>query len=176
MSRCRLSQSIVPALLLAAVAPVARAQSNPDAAIQNFIGTWRLVAIEGSGRGTAPGDRPSGVITYDRTGHVAVQISYKPKRPAFAHGPGAGTAEEKAAAFDSYAAYYGTFTVDPAAGLVIHHLENSLDPNNVGKDNVRYYELEGNRITLSIADDGKGGRLARKDTTRHLIWERLEPR
>src|SRR6516164_449740 len=69
-----------------------------------------------------------------------------------------------------------TFSVDPAAGIVIHHLEGSLNPSDVGKDNVRYYELEGNRVTLSIADDDQGRRLARKDTSAHLIWERIEPR
>jgi hypothetical protein len=163
------------AFALAAVPPAVLAQSDLDPAAQKFIGAWRLVGIEGVGRGTGPGERPTGVIVYDRTGHVAVQISYKPNRPRFANGPAAGTAEEKAAAFDSYAAYYGTFTVDPAAGLVIHHLENSLNPSNVGKDNVRYYELQGNRMTLSIADDDQGHRLAPTDTTRHLIWERIEP-
>jgi len=38
------------------------------------------------------------------------------------------TTEEKAAAFDSYAAYFGTFTVDAKAGTVTHHLENNLVP------------------------------------------------
>lgn len=175
MSRWRSSWSMLLALVPAVVAPAVRAQSSPDAVRQKFIGTWRLVAIEGTGRGTGPGERPAGIIVYDSSGHVAVQISYKPERPVFANGPRAGTTEEKAAAFDSYTAYYGTFTVDPAAGIVIHHLESSLNPSNVGKDNVRYYELQGNRVTLSIADDGKGRRLARKDTVRHLIWERIEP-
>ncbi len=175
MSRRGLSWSIFLALVPAAVAPAVRAQSSPDVVRQKFIGTWRLVAIEGTGRGTGPGERPTGIIVYDRTGHVAVQINFKRNRPAFANGPGAGTAEEKAAAFDSYGAYYGTFTVDPAAGIVIHHLESSLNPSDVGKDNVRYYELEGNRVTLSIADDDQGRRLARKDTRVHLVWERIEP-
>lgn len=173
--KCTLLTSLSVAFALAASTPAVTAQSDPGLAAQKFIGAWRLVGIEGVGRGTGAGDRPTGIIVYDRTGHVAVQITYKPNRPAFARGLGAGTAEEKAAAFDSYAAYYGTFTVDPAAGLVIHHLEGSLDPNNVGKDNVRYYELEGNRMTLDIADDSKGRRLSRKDTVRHLIWERIEP-
>src|SRR6516165_1392139 len=122
MSPSRWSRPMLLALVLAVIASAARAQSGADAIRQKFIGAWRLVAIEGTVRGTAPGERPTGIIVYDRTGHVAVQISFKPNRPAFANGPGAGTVQEKAAAFDSYGAYYGTFTVDPAAGLVIHHV------------------------------------------------------
>ena len=176
MSPCRWSWFLVRVFVPTVLAPAARAQSSQDAVRQKFIGTWRLVAIEGTGRGTGPDEHPSGLITYDSTGHVAVQISFKPNRPAFANGARAGTVEEKAAAFDSYGAYYGTLSVDPAAGIVIHHVEGSLNPSDVGKDNVRYYELEGNRVTLSIADDDQGRRLARKDTSAHLIWERIEPR
>lgn len=156
--------------------PAALAQSNLDRAVaQKFIGAWRLVGIEGVGRGTGPGEQPTGIILYDSAGHVAVQIDYTGKRLGFANGPLAGTTGEKAGAFDSYTAYYGTFSVNAAAGLVIHHLENSLNPSNVGRDNVRYYELQGNRMTLDIADDDNGRRLARKDTVRHLIWERIQP-
>ena len=175
MRRRRVAWSIFLALMLAAITPAARAQSNRDEIVRKFIGAWRLVGIEGVGRGTGPGDRPTGMIIYDGDGHVAVQISYKANRPRFANGSLAGTAEEKAGAFDSYTAYYGTFTVDTAAGLVTHHLESSLNPSNVGKDNVRYYELQGSRMTLDIADDDQGRRLARQQTVRHLIWERIEP-
>ena len=56
---------------------------------------------------------------------------------------------------------------------MIHHLEGSLSPGQIGQDNIRYFELQGNRLTLSVANDGKGGRFARKDTTTHLTWERI---
>jgi len=83
------------------------------------------------------------------------------------------TDHEKAAAFDTYTAYYGTYTFEPGNGIVIHHLEGSLSPGQIGQDNIRYFELKGNRLTLSVANDGKGGRLARKDTTAHLTWEKI---
>ena len=80
---------------------------------------------------------------------------------------------KKADAFGTYTAYYGTYTFEPENHIVIHHLEGSLSPGQIGQDNIRYFELEGTRLTLSVANDGKGGRLARKDTTSHLTWEKI---
>jgi hypothetical protein len=157
---------------LLALVPAARAQSS--AAAQRFVGTWRLVSIAGAPCDASfSEDGPAGIIMYDNTGHMAVQFSRRAKRPGFAKGTNAGTVEEKAAAFNSYGAYYGTFTVDPAAGIVTHHLEGSVNPTEVGNDNVRYYEFQGNRLILTVAIDCKGARLARKDATRHLTWERI---
>ena len=75
-----------------------------------------------------------------------------------------------------HTAYYGTYTFDPENHIVIHHLEGSLVPGQIGQDNIRYFELKGNRLTLSVANDGKGGRIPFKDTTRHLIWEKVANR
>jgi len=145
---------------------------------QRFVGTWRLVGLNGarpsSGATNAVSDQPSGTIIYDATGRMAVQILYKQNRANFAKGPNAGTQEEKAASFESYTAYWGTYTVDAKAGTITHHIEGALNPGNTGKDNLRYFELEGNRLTLNNPDDGKGGFRDRKETSRQLVWERVE--
>jgi hypothetical protein len=112
------------------------------------------------------------MIMYDSTGHMSVHI-VRGDRPAFPNGRAEATDKEKAVAFDTYTAYYGTYTFDPENRIVIHHLEGSLSPGQIGQDNIRYFELQGNRLTLSVANDGKGGRLARNDTTTHLTWERI---
>jgi len=46
------------------------------------------------------------------------------------------TTEEKAAAFDTYAAYFGTYTIDAKTGTISHHLEDNLIPGRQGTDNV----------------------------------------
>jgi len=112
------------------------------------------------------------MITYDNTGHMSVQIVRGP-RPTFPSGRAKATDKEVASAYDTYTAYYGTYVFEPQNGVVIHHLEGSLVPGQIGQDNIRYFELKGNRLTLSVANDGRGGRLARKDTTRHLTWEKI---
>jgi hypothetical protein len=121
---------------------------------KKFVGSWKLISIEGPNQTRT--DKPFGIIMYDNTAKA--------------------TDKEKGAAFDTYTAYYGTYTFEPQNGIVIHHLEGSIVPGQIGQDNIRYFELKGNRLTLSVANDGKGGRLLRKDTTRHLTWEKIPAR
>jgi hypothetical protein len=157
-------------LSLALVVPAAFAAETAADLQKKFVGSWKLISIEGPNQ-TGSG-KPFGIIMYDNTGHMSVQI-VRGDRPAFPNGLPKATEREKAAAFGTYVAYYGTFTFEPENGIVIHHLEGSIVPGQIGQDNIRYFELKGNRLTLSVANDGKGGRLARKDTTRHLTWEKI---
>lgn len=85
------------------------------------------------------------------------------------------TPEEKAAAFDGYTAYFGTYTIDAKAGPVTHHLEGNLVPGRQGTDNVRWFEFQGDdRLLLIPVEDGKGRTIARKDATFRLLWERIK--
>ena len=158
---------------LATVAPATAADSGSSA----IVGTWRLVAIEGVGRGSTPGDQPFGIVTYDTTGHVAVQMAYRSRRPPFAAGADHATDPEKAAAYDSYGAYFGTYTVDALRGTITHHIEGSLNPNDVGTELVRFFELRGDTVIYYVAEDGRGARYQTKGgTVRRIVWQRVEPR
>ena len=155
------------------------AAPHPDELARKFVGAWRLVSIEGNSPGRPDFyDRPTGLIMYEPSGHMCVNIVLKAVRKPFApytKGLLTATTEEKAAAFDSYAAYFGTFTVDAKAGTVSHKLENNLIPGRQGTDNVRWFEFQGNdHLLLTPVEDGKGGVLARKDATYKLLWERLK--
>jgi hypothetical protein len=161
------------ALSLASLIPAAFGADSAADLQKKFVGSWKLISIEGPNR-TSNGDSV-GMLTYDSTGHMSVHI-VRGDRPAFPNGRARATDKERAAAFDSYTAYYGTYTFEPENGVVIHHLEGSLSPGQIGQDNIRYFELQGNRLTLSVANDGKGGRLARIDTTAHLTWEKIPPK
>jgi lipocalin-like protein len=146
---------------------LASAQSNGRIPPE-LVGTWRLVSIEGEGGRGVPTDRPTGTIVYDNTGHMAVQIAYSSKRGAMS------TVEEKSVAFDTYTAYYGTYAVNASELSVVHHIEGSLRPSDIGQDFFRYYEFKGPRLVISNPADGKGGNLPRKDITRFLTWERVK--
>ncbi len=154
---------VLPALTL----PGAQAETV-GALHKQFAGAWKLVSIEGPLR--APNGKAAGVIMYDGVGSMSVQFS-RGDRPLFA--ARRPTEAEKAAAYDSYVAYYGTYTFEPENGIVIHHLQGSKTPGQDSDLNIRYFELKGNRLILSIANDGKGGRIPRKDATSHLTWEKL---
>jgi hypothetical protein len=166
------------ALILAYLAATSAAP-HPDELTKKFIGAWRLVSIEGNPPGrTSVYNRPIGMIMYDPSGHMCVNIVLKADRKPFApytKGLLAATTEEKAAAFESYAAYFGTFAVDAKAGTVTHHLEDNLVPGRRGTDNVRWFEFQGDdRLLLIPIEDGKGGVLARKDASYKLLWERIK--
>jgi hypothetical protein len=150
--------------------------ANPKSGIaEKIIGKWRLVSIEDH-RPHSPQREynPTGYIIYDATGRMAVQITRRSDRAKFASQDiTQATAEEKAAAFSSYAAYYGMYTINEAAGTITHHVEGSLNPNEVGKDLVRYFKLSGNRITL-IPVETNDGRPATSPPVRSLTWERVK--
>ena len=137
---------------------------------KKLVGSWKLVSSE-----RVFNQSQTGIIMYDNTGHMSVQI-FAQSRPAFPNGRARATDKEKATAYETYTAYYGTYTIEPENGVVVHHLEGSITPGQIGQDNIRYFEFQGDRLILSVANDGKGGRLARKDTTAHVTWERLSNR
>lgn len=146
------------ALLLAGPGHSANAQDVRS----RFIGTWRLVSItDDSVRATNRGARPTGYISYDGTGHMAVQIQPDRKRPSWPASR-AATTEELAEAARGYTAYFGTWTLDEKAGTVTHHREGALNLDVV--DYVRRYTFDGDRLTLAPVD--RPG-LA-------LLWERVK--
>ena len=159
-------------LLILCVTPAFAADTAADLQ-QKLVGSWKLISIEGPNPNQQPiNGKPFGIIMYDNTGHMAVQI-VRGNRPAFPNGTAQATDTERAQAYSTYVAYYGTYTFEPENHIVIHHLEGSITPGQIGQDNIRYFELKGDRLTLSVANDGKGGRIPFKDTTRHLTWEKL---
>jgi hypothetical protein len=144
-----------------------------------LVGTWRLVSVETirpSGEVIYPyyGKHPEGLLIYDRSSWMSVQIVSDPKpmvprtssREEFLKAPQA----ERSAAIDGYYAYFGTWTVDESASTVTHHIHHSLYPAERGQDGTRQLMLEGNRLTLTANAHEMG-----EEHRRVLIWERLTP-
>jgi len=166
-------------LLILFCLAVTSAAPRPDELTQKFIGAWRLVSIEGNSPGrTNFYDRPTGLIMYDSSGRVCVNIVLQADRKPFAPYTKellSATTEEKAATFEGYLAYFDTYTVDAKAGTVAHHLEDSLVPGRRGTDNIRWFEFQGDdRLLLTPIEDGKGGVLAREEATYKPLWEHIK--
>ena len=133
--------------------------SPSDAVQKQLIGTWKLVAFEDrkdkhdpNSEWTYPyGKNPRGYLVYDDTGHVMIQMMKIPPPRPFASGEDKPTPEEAKAAIIGYVAYFGTYTVDAVKNIVVHHVEGSLDPSYIGKDQPRPFKLSGDR--LLIGDD-----------------------
>ncbi|MDQ1257860.1 MAG: hypothetical protein QG656_2468 [Candidatus Hydrogenedentes bacterium] len=140
--------------------------------MRQMAGTWRLVSFniqDANGQTTYPfGEDAQGRLIYEANGRMAVQLM-DPSRPDFVSpDPIAATEAEMRAAFDGYTAYYGTYSVDPEAKTIVHHVETSLIPNWVGTDQQREFEYDGKLLTLkgSLLLGGVQG-------TVRLVWERL---
>jgi hypothetical protein len=163
---------LVLACLLCAAASAALADPG-------LAGAWRLVSVDTvrpSGEVIHPfyGAHPAGLLLYDRSGWMSVQIVSDPKpelpgtrsREAFQNAPSA----QKAAVADGYYAYYGPYTVDEQAATVTHHLRDSLYPGERGVDFVRHYAISGELLTLTAKVHEMG-----EDRERRLTWRRLGP-
>ena len=144
-----------------------------------LVGAWRLVSVETTrpdGEVIYPfyGRHPQGLLVYDRSGWMSVQIvsDPKPKVPLSSSREGflAATPAEKVTAVDGYYAYFGTWTVDPSGSTVTHHIRESLYPGERGEEGVRRLSLEGNRLTLAASAHEMG-----EDHQRRLVWERVSP-
>ena len=140
---------------------------------EDILGTWRLLYYEArseDGEVSYPGGREQeGYLIYSPDGYFAVLIMKK-GRPRFSSDDfRGGTVSEKAGAAETFVAYCGTYSVGD--GCVIHHIEASLFPNWVGTDQLRFIEIEGDRLVLTSPPLLVAG----KTQTAYLVWERAVP-
>ena len=137
-----------------------------------FVGTWSLVSIEARGDDgtvTQPfGFDPVGLLIYDAAGHMAVQLAPRIRAPYAIPDMMQGSPTEDHAAITTYSAYFGTYDVH-ADGTVVHHTVANLFPNTSGRDQVRHWRFDGDRLTLTADTFRLGGVLY----TLALVWQRV---
>jgi len=145
---------------------------------RQLIGAWRLVAIEYSGPQGETMDPyyqagSSGIIIYDSSGWMSVQITAQNRRkwevPSVrVPRPAERDAALKAEAFDTYYSYYGTWDFDPTTSVVTHHVKSSVIPAETGADYAQTAILEDGRLIFTVRSGGPG-----METVRRKVWERL---
>lgn len=123
-----------------------------------IIGTWRLVEFWDRDTPAAPkqyayGERPTGFFVYDPTGHVSIQIARGPRAPAIAAERGedwfrASSTEELRDVVESFRAYFGTYTVDRQAGVVVHQVEGDSRALYTGTPQPRRFRLVGDSLII----------------------------
>jgi tetratricopeptide (TPR) repeat protein len=146
---------------------------------QDLIGAWRLISIQVIGpNGTADDPfynaDPTGILIYDASGWMSVQIAGQPRpamdaaasRPARADKP--EDARLKAAVLDTYYAYSGTWHYDEAASTVTHHIESSLISGESGKSYTQAVALDGGNMIFTTRREAAGGATIQKK-----IWTRI---
>lgn len=129
----------------------------PSAGYAPLLGVWQIVTVEAVGpKGITHtewlGKEPTGVIVYDASGMMSVQLMRDPRPvPQSPKGDKPSDAE-KAKFFDGYYAYFGRYEVDEKANKVKHHIQGSLKPGEVSITYTRTFELVGDNLSLSTPE------------------------
>ena len=118
---------------------------------RRFFGAWRYLGSVIDGKPRPDRTNPSGIIIYDPSGHMAVQIM-----------PGRGERRPAEPNATTYICYFGQWSIDEQARTVTHHRENDLRVDGE-IDAVRQYEFVGDRLILSPVG---------KD--QQITWERIK--
>lgn len=118
-----------------------------------LVGSWRLVSYEDRDAGGAVvypyGRSPAGLLIYDPTGHMAIQIMKQPPPDVAADDWDKFTVGEKVALYDGYVAYFGRYEVDTTRGVVVHLPEADLSRLYIGGREMRHFDVAGDRLVLS---------------------------
>lgn len=126
--------------------------STMDEVRRALLGSWTLMSweeIRADGSIDYPlGADARGLLMYDDSGRVSVQL-VRPHKAGFASDdwcqarPG-----EMASAWPNYVGYFGTFRIDVEDNAVIHEIEGGWFPNLEGTDQLRRFQLRGDRLDL----------------------------
>ena len=140
-----------------------KSSDTSHATRRDLIGTWRLLSIRlvgPNGPAVDPffGADPIGILVYDPSGWMSVQIvgGQRPAMDAPASfvsratpGETAQDAQLKASVLDTYYAYFGTWRYDEATSSVVHDIRSSLIPGESGKSYSQTVSLVGGHLVFS---------------------------
>jgi hypothetical protein len=115
------------------------------------------------------GQHVVGQLFYDVGGNMSAHVM-RVDSPTFASDDsGGGTDAEVRAAFEGHASYFGSYTIDPSARTVTHHVRGASYPNWMGHDQIRYYRIDGSHLVLSTPPI-----LFRQESLEYILtWERI---
>jgi hypothetical protein len=149
-----------------AVASLTNAAENP------LLGTWKLKSYVRELTATGEqynlfGDHPDGYLSYSQEGRMFTIITadkrITPKDPN-------PSDEEPVKLHQTMSSYAGTYTLD--SDKVVHHVDISWNQQWNGTDQVRFYKLEGDKMTITSAPakhpaDGSFERSI-------IVWEKVK--
>jgi len=131
---------------------------EPAFPITAFHGTWRFVGrrvTAADGKVTYPtGDSPRGFIMYSPDGYMAVEF-FMPMK-----GPDGKVAER-------FLAYAGPYELQ--GDTMLHHMQVSAQPENIGKTFERKVSFENGDLLLSSSPD----LLAGPGSKGSMIWRKV---
>ena len=152
--------SVILATAFAAGSGAAQSAPSGESA-KRIVGLWRMVGMTAGGAvNPERGAHATGMLLYDATGYMAVQMM--PDRPRRKWSGPLPTPEEARDTVIGYSAYFGTYRVDEQARTVAHIRAGGIEPGPLA-DQVRRFELVGdNKLILRPVK-----------TNSETTWERI---
>jgi hypothetical protein len=149
---------------------------STQATAADFVGTWRLLDysfIHEDGSVEHPwGTNVRGYLLYSAEGYMSGNLSpandWASRRARLAAALKTHDVSlARRAGRRDYIAYTGRYTVE--GDTITHHVEASLFSNWVGRPETRYYEFEGDTLTLRTGPVRSG----KHTITAQLVWQRV---
>jgi hypothetical protein len=160
MNRCSILSISATTVLVLALVP-SSAVSQQKSLKDQLVGAWTIVSQEvtapdGTKRQGPGGPNPRGILILDASGRYAFVVG-RPDRPKFkSSNPRLeGTAEEFAAAVRTFAAEFGTWSVNEADKTLIRGYEGALVANNEGREEKGSVSLAGDELKVVAAAGGR---------------------
>jgi hypothetical protein len=148
------------------------ATGRDDSLATTLAGTWQLLSrVDRDANGVVVeeptlGSDPVACVYFDRSGHFAAQFM---KRDRTASVPAILAGTNNTRAVDGYDAYFGTYRVDEASGLVTTTLVGAIGREHVGAVLARAMRVDGDTLEIALDTTSAGGEPVR----RTLTWTRV---
>ena len=123
----------------------------PAVSVENaLVGTWQLksfslIVVDTKETSRPYGENPTGYIQFSPGGHMVMFLAAgELKPPASGSYTDAERADVHRAIVGAYAA---TYTVE--GNKVTYHVLTSWRPEWIGRDQIRYFEIDGTKLTIT---------------------------
>lgn len=138
---------------------------------QDVVGGWALAewSISTNGRVSHPfGESPVGILAYTEDDCMSAQLMSGAAMTLDGAPMRGLSAELNQALIESFFAYAGRYRIEGNA--IIHEVMVSLNPDFVGRDQIRYASLQGDTLVLTGNETDAAGR----ERVHKLVWKRME--
>jgi hypothetical protein len=130
-------------------------------AMDQLLGTWTLVLSDNvnpdGSRIHLYGADPQGILTFDATGHYALQIMAKDRPKFAANDKSKGTPEENRAYVVGTQCHFGTYTINEQDHSIVMHVEHATYANWEGADLKWPFTVEGDDAKFTVPHPTIGG-------------------
>ncbi|MBK3740959.1 lipocalin-like domain-containing protein [Burkholderia sp. R-69608] len=136
----------------------------------SLVGSWSLVSLTVAKSGSEVellGPHPQGQLIFGNDGRYVLLV-LSSDLPKFASGDRQqSTTEENAKIARGNVAHFGTYSVDPAARIIVFHIQKSTFPNWDADVQRRPFTLDGDRLTyITPGAFGYG--------SSKVVWQRIK--